>query len=109
VTITQTGERFTCANGKSLLDAMTQLGRKGIPTGCFNGGCGVCKVYVRQGTVRKLGPISRAHVSVDEESAGYALACRATPESDVELEVAGRMQKPFLTGFARQANPHFAN
>jgi 3-phenylpropionate/trans-cinnamate dioxygenase ferredoxin reductase subunit len=104
VTMAQTGEQFTCANGKSLLEAMAQLARRGIPAGCCNGGCGVCKVHVRQGTVRKLGPVSRAHVSVDEEDAGYALACRATPESDVELEVTGRMQQPFLDGFVRPAD-----
>ena len=107
VTIAQTGERFPCAPDQSLLAAMAQLGRRGIPVGCLNGGCGVCKVRVLRGAVRKLGPISRAHVSVDEEDAGYALACRVAPDGDVELEVAGRLKKPFFCGSARAEAPVF--
>ncbi|CAE6910888.1 hypothetical protein R69927_05990 [Paraburkholderia domus] len=107
VTIVQTGERVPCRVGESLLAAMVRLGRRGIPAGCLNGGCGVCKVRVLHGTIRKLGPISRAHVSVDEECAGYSLACRVAPEGDVELEVAGRMQKPFCKGFAGASSPIF--
>ncbi|WP_321927496.1 2Fe-2S iron-sulfur cluster-binding protein [Paraburkholderia guartelaensis] len=104
VTITQTGERYRCSIDESLLAGMARLGRRGIPVGCLNGGCGVCKVRVLQGEVQKLGPVSRAHVSVEEEAAGYSLACRIAPQGDVELEVAGRMQKPFFKGFACQAS-----
>lgn len=96
VRVVQTGESFSCAVGESLLAGMAKLGRRGIPVGCLNGGCGVCKVRVLCGDVHKLGPVSRAHVSADEEGAGYTLACRVTPQGDVELEVAGKMQKPFL-------------
>lgn len=103
VTIAQTGERYGCSQQESLLAGMARLGRRGIPVGCLNGGCGVCKVRVTRGEVRKLGPISRAHVSVDEEQAGYSLACRIAPcGGDLELEVAGKMQKPFFKGFARR-------
>ncbi|MEM5327718.1 2Fe-2S iron-sulfur cluster-binding protein [Paraburkholderia sp. JHI2823] len=104
VTIAQTGERYRCSVQESLLAGMSRLGRRGIPVGCLNGGCGVCKVRVLQGEVQKLGPVSRAHVSVQEEEAGYSLACRIAPQGDVELEVAGRMQKPFFKGFACQAS-----
>lgn len=104
VTITQTGERYNCSVQESLLAGMARLGRRGIPVGCLNGGCGVCKVRVVQGEVQKLGPLSRAHVSADEEQVGYSLACRIAPQSDVELEVAGRMQKPFFKGFACKAS-----
>jgi ferredoxin len=104
VTITQTGERYRCSVHESLLAGMSRLGRRGIPVGCLNGGCGVCKVRVLHGEVQKLGPVSRAHVSVDEEEAGYSLACRVAPLGDVELEVVGKMQKPFIKGFAWQAS-----
>ncbi|RQS71598.1 ferredoxin [Burkholderia sp. Bp8963] len=107
VTIVQTDERYPCAAGESLLAGMAKLGRRGIPVGCLNGGCGVCKVRVLHGTVRKLGPISRAHVSADEEGEGYALACRVAPDGDVALEVAGRLKKPFLCGAAHPATPVF--
>ena len=105
VTISQTGEHFLCGPGQSLLAAMAQLGRRGIPVGCLNGGCGVCKVRVLRGEVSRLGPTSRAHVSAEEECAGYALACRVAPQGDVELEVVGKMQKPFFKGCAVAAVP----
>lgn len=107
VTIAQTDERYACASGESLLAGMAKLGRRGIPVGCLNGGCGVCKVRVLRGAVRKLGPISRAHVSAEEEGDGYALACRVAPDGDVELEVAGRLKKPFLCGSACAGMPVF--
>lgn len=105
VTVTQTGERFACGSSQSLLAAMAQCGRRGIPVGCLNGGCGVCKVRVLRGEVSKLGPVSREHVSVEEERAGYALACRVAPRGDVELEVTGKMQKPFFKGCAYASAP----
>jgi len=105
VTIAQTDERYACAAGESLLAGMAKLGRRGIPVGCLNGGCGVCKVRLLHGTVHKLGPISRAHVSADEENDGYALACRVAPDGDVELEVAGHLKKPFFCGAAGKAAP----
>ncbi|RQZ65906.1 MULTISPECIES: 2Fe-2S iron-sulfur cluster-binding protein [Burkholderia] len=105
VRIAQTDERYACVSGESLLAGMAKLGRRGIPVGCLNGGCGVCKVRVLRGAVRKLGPVSRAHVSADEENDGYALACRVVPDGDVELEVAGRLKKPFFCGAARAGAP----
>lgn len=104
VIIRQTGECFSCSPTESLLTGMTRLGRRGIPVGCQNGGCGVCKVRLLRGTVHKLGPISRCHVSIEEEQAGCSLACRVAPQCEVELEVVGKMQKPFFKGFACQAS-----
>ncbi|WP_175852086.1 2Fe-2S iron-sulfur cluster-binding protein [Burkholderia cepacia] len=105
VTIAQTDERYACGAGESLLAGMAKLGRRGIPVGCLNGGCGVCKVRVLRGAVRKLGPVSRAHVSAEEEEDGFALACRVTADGDVELEVAGRLKKPFFCGSACAGTP----
>ncbi len=105
VTIAQTGESYPCAIGESLLQGMMRLGRKGIPVGCVNGGCGVCKVRVTRGTTEVLGPVSRAHVSAEEEAQGYTLACRVGPTCEVALEVAGKMSKPFFKGFDAQATP----
>jgi ferredoxin len=103
VTLTQTGEVYACAIGESLLRGMLRLGRKGIPVGCVNGGCGVCKVRVLAGEVESLGPISRAHVTVDDEGAGYTLACRVGPKADVQVEVCGKMQRGFSKGHAEAA------
>lgn len=105
VTIEQTGESYPCAVGESLLQGMMRLGRKGIPVGCVNGGCGVCKVKVHTGSIEALGPISRAHVTADEEREGYTLACRVGPTSEVKLEVAGKFVRPFTKGYEAQATP----
>lgn len=105
VTIMQTGESYACAIGENLLKGMTLLGRKGIPVGCVNGGCGVCKVKIVEGSVEQLGPVSRAHVSAEEECQGYTLACRVGPVSEVVLEVAGKFVKPFTKGFQAQVTP----
>jgi 3-phenylpropionate/trans-cinnamate dioxygenase ferredoxin reductase subunit len=104
VQIPQTGESYLCATTESLLQGMLRLGRRGIPAGCVNGGCGVCKVRVLDGEVTALGPVSRAHVSADEEAQGCTLACRVAPRTDVRLAVIGKFEKPFQKGFARAAD-----
>ncbi|TAM38010.1 MAG: 2Fe-2S iron-sulfur cluster binding domain-containing protein [Burkholderiaceae bacterium] len=95
VCIVQTGESYPCAADESLLRGMLRLGRKGIPAGCVNGGCGVCKVRIVEGAVTSIGPVSRAHVSVEEEQCGFTLACRVAPASAVRLEVIGKLERPF--------------
>ena len=96
VAIPQTGESFACKDHEALLAAMVKLGRKGIPVGCLNGGCGVCKVRIVEGAVAATGPISRAHVSEEESATHITLACRVTPTTDVVLEILGKMKKSFL-------------
>ena len=103
VSVTQSGDCFDCAPNESLLSAMLRLGRKGIPVGCVNGGCGVCKVRIVSGAVQSLGPVSRAHVSADEEAQGYTLACRVAPTEAVQLEVAAKLRKPFGACASAQA------
>lgn len=103
VHVVQTGEQYPCASNESLLTGMLRLGRKGIPVGCVNGGCGVCKVRILDGEIQALGPISRAHVTLEEECQGYTLACRVAPMTPVHLEVAGKLNKPFAKGRAESA------
>ncbi len=94
ILIRDTGESFSCNADKSVLGAMEALRRKGIPIGCRSGGCGVCKIRIEKGTVRR-GPTSREYVSVEEEAQGVALACRSYPEADLELSVLGKMRRSF--------------
>ena len=103
VTVAQTNETYLCATKESLLQGMLRLGRKGIPAGCVNGGCGVCKVRILEGETTPLGPVSRAHVTAEEEAQGCTLACRVAPATAVRLEVAGKMKKPFSKGRAESA------
>jgi ferredoxin len=97
VRIENTGESFRCGEGQNVLNAMEQLRRKGIPVGCRNGGCGVCKVRVTGGryTAQKM---SRACVTAEEEAQGMALACRIFPESDLEVDVVGKMLNAVTAG-----------
>lgn len=90
VTIENTGETFACGEDCNVLKAMEQLRRKGIPVGCRNGGCGVCKVQVIEGRYAKR-KMSRAVVSAEEEAQGCVLACKIQPQSDLRVNVVGKM------------------
>lgn len=104
VEIVQIGESYLCATNENLLKGMLKLGRKGIPAGCASGGCGVCKVRIVSGQVQSSGPISRAHVSVEEDAQGMTLACRVTPVTTIRLEVVGRLIKPFSRESSKPAD-----
>jgi ferredoxin len=93
VRIVQTGETYACAETETLLQGMARIGRKGIPVGCLNGGCGVCRISVPLGQVRCIGPMSRTHVSEDDEAKGVCLACRVAPVASVEVDVVGKLRK----------------
>lgn len=97
ITIENTGEVFACGEDSSVLRAMEQLGRKGIPVGCRNGGCGVCKVRVLSGSFTQQ-KASRAVLSEQEQREGFALACKAYPRSEMKVEVAGRMASAMVAG-----------
>lgn len=82
-----------CPAGTTALDAIRASQASGvILSGCRGGGCGVCRVRVLSGRYR-CDRMSRAHVSVDDEAHGFALACQLRPEGDIELQVVGRLAK----------------
>lgn len=76
-------------SSKHILDAMLSVGLNKAPKGCHGGGCGVCKIKILQGDVHTLSQ-SRKYLSLDEEKAGFVLACRAYPLSDIEFEFIGK-------------------
>lgn len=92
VTIVNTGETFACSEDCDVLKAMEQLRRRGIPVGCRNGGCGVCKVRIMQGQYAKR-KMSRAVISEEEEEQGCVLACKTFPRSDLTVDVVGKMAR----------------
>ncbi|MDD2815584.1 MAG: 2Fe-2S iron-sulfur cluster binding domain-containing protein [Thiotrichaceae bacterium] len=98
IRLLQTGESYECSSAESLLHGLCKIGRKGIPKGCLNGGCGICKVAIRHGHVKKIGAMSRAHISEQEEAQGVLLACRIAPVDDVEIDVIGLMVSAILRG-----------
>ena len=92
VHIQDTDKHYPCAENRSLLQGMENLNRRGIPIGCRNGGCGVCKVQILDGDYQTK-VMSRAHVSAEEEAQRCVLACRVLPLSDIRLAVVGKMKK----------------
>src|SRR6218665_1151316 len=95
VLLEQTGQRYACATTESLLQGMLRLGRKGIPVGCVNGGCGGGEGRGLEGGPPPRGPVSRAHVSEADEQQGFTRACRVAPATSVTLRVVGKFEKPF--------------
>lgn len=109
VRIEQADEVYLCAESETLLQGMARLGCKGIPVGCLGGGCGVCKIQVRVGSVRRVGVMSRSHVSAEEEVQGICLACRVAPLESVEVEVLGKMKRALGRALGFQWSPGAAS
>lgn len=80
------GTKFICREDERVLIAMERCGASDIGVGCRGGGCGMCRVRVVAGDYR-TGKMSTAKVSETEREAGYALACRLFPASDLLIEV----------------------
>jgi len=86
------GREYRCAETQNALRGMEALGGRGIPVGCRQGGCGVCKVEVLSGSyIARV--MSRSQISEDEERRHCVLACRIYPTSDLRLKVVGRMAR----------------
>ncbi len=80
------GAKFDCAEDERVLIAMERCGENDIGVGCRGGGCGIRRIKVVDGDYR-TGKMSAAKVSEREREAGFALACRVFPESDLLIEV----------------------
>ncbi len=80
------GETFPCGTeDESVLAAMRRANVGPIKSGCFGGGCGICKMRVTSGSYRRFKPMSRAHVSEQEQQNGVVLLCCIRPTSDLTL------------------------
>jgi ferredoxin-NADP reductase/ferredoxin len=79
------GEEIDCAAGETVLDAAFRHGYN-LAHGCREGQCSACKCYLLEGEV-ELQRYSSFALSDAERSGGYALMCRAMPESDVTIEL----------------------
>jgi CDP-4-dehydro-6-deoxyglucose reductase, E3 len=92
VTVQPSGHDFFIEGSDSLLEGAL---RSGVPLnyGCSGGNCGLCKVKILSGQVKK----TRHHdfaLSEAEKIQGYVLLCSNTAVTDVEIEapVAGGVQ-----------------
>ena len=79
------GEEIDCDAGETVLDAAFRHGYN-LAHGCREGQCSACKCYLLDGEV-ELARHSSFALSDAERSSGYALMCRAMPESDVTIEL----------------------
>lgn len=85
ITLVDTGEVFRAREDESVLEAAEGLGRRCLAVGCRHGGCGVCRIEVVEGRWAFARPMSRDHVSEEDERAGRVLACRIRAESDLRI------------------------
>lgn len=65
--------------------ALKNLPRK-LPVGCRRGGCGICRVRVVEGDYR-ADLMSRAHISLEDQSEGLVLSCCIYPLSELSLRL----------------------
>ena len=79
------GETIDCGADETVLDAAFRQGYN-LAYGCREGQCSACKCYLLSGDV-ELRPYSTFALSDTERSNGYALMCRAMPESDLTVEL----------------------
>ncbi|MCI1696526.1 2Fe-2S iron-sulfur cluster binding domain-containing protein [Aneurinibacillus aneurinilyticus] len=79
--ITFDQETVSCSIDSPILAAARSRFLK-LPYGCFNGGCGMCKVQIIAGDY-EIGLSSKAALSDYEREKGYALACKTYPLSDL--------------------------
>lgn len=83
VTFPSLGKSFKCRGDEYLYYALRKAGiiKSG---GCRGGGCGICKVSVLSGQVRRYA-MSSEHIKAEDEAKGMLLACRAKPRSNLVL------------------------
>jgi propane monooxygenase reductase component len=79
------GEEIDCAADETVLDAAFRQGYN-LAYGCREGQCSACKCYLLSGEI-DLERYSNFALSDTERGNGYALMCRARPESDVVIEL----------------------
>jgi CDP-4-dehydro-6-deoxyglucose reductase len=83
-----TSEKLLCALEREFWDPR----QRPVRVGCRQGGCGACRIKVTRGTY-VTDKMSRDHVTEEEQSQGFALACRVYPQTDLEIEPAFRGPK----------------
>jgi propane monooxygenase reductase subunit len=105
VRIEQTGDEFECAEDETVLAAAFRSGYN-LASGCREGRCSACKSYVLEGYTDHK-PHSTFALSESEEEQGFALLCRAMPESDLCVELlhfdaeSYKLERPIVEGLGR--------
>lgn len=79
-------ERVLVKPGETILAALAAAGF-GYRIGCRRGGCAICKVDLREGSVYYDHPVAESVLSAEEIANGTVLSCRAVPEGDITIEL----------------------
>ena len=77
-------QSFATNNDETLLDAAMRQGI-GLPYGCRNGLCGMCKGKLIGGQIKQQHPF--AGLTPAEQTQGYILCCQAIAYSDLDIEI----------------------
>lgn len=79
-------ERIEVREGETILEALYAAGLA-YRTGCRRGGCTVCKVDLRSGSVSYRKPVAESVMTREEYANGTCLTCVAVPVDDVAIEL----------------------
>lgn len=86
VTVLPDGVEVELRESETVLEGLYRSGYA-YRTGCRRGGCGVCKVDLRAGSVTYNRTIAATVLTDDERASGTCLSCRAVPDGDVVVEL----------------------
>ena len=86
LTVLPDNGRVLVKPGETILAALTASGF-GCRIGCRRGGCAVCKVDLRDGSVTYDHPVADTVLTSEEVAAGTVLSCRAVPDGDITIEL----------------------
>jgi len=76
---------LACPETESLLDAALRQGAE-IPYACKGGGCGLCKIKVKDGEFERR-KSSKIALPDSERSMNFTLACKTFPKSDMKIQI----------------------
>jgi ferredoxin len=86
VTVQPDGVVVELKDGETVLEGLYRSGYA-YRTGCRRGGCGICKVDLRGGSVTYNRTIASTVLTDEEREDGTCLSCRAVPDGDVVIEL----------------------
>ncbi|MDX3905173.1 MAG: CDP-6-deoxy-delta-3,4-glucoseen reductase [Pigmentiphaga sp.] len=85
VTLQPSGHAYACPPGTPILKAGLDAGLF-MPYSCRSGVCRTCRGTIAQGSV-DYGDVHPNYLSEEDKQAGLALLCKATPLTDVVVEI----------------------
>lgn len=83
-TLTTTTTSVVCGPDQTVLDAFLRSGNW-MPNSCNQGTCGTCRIKVRSGDIDHRSSPEQT-LSEADRADGFALACQATPRSDMTVD-----------------------